>query len=76
MRFTFTRQNIIRSKKFFEVMSRLDRDGYINICNTNHKKTFYTLTDKGELEANQRSRDSNTIKQYCFLGQDIVWRYE
>jgi len=57
-------------------MARLEKDGYINICNYQHKKTFYTLTDKGELEANQNARDSNTDKQYYFLGKDITWEYD
>ena len=71
LKFSYTSQQVIRSNRFYSFISGLERKGLINI-NFNGRKTFYTLTDYGRIEANQRCREFDTDRKYWFLYVEIL----
>lgn len=73
MRFSFGTQNVFKSHKFYEYMCFLERSGFVNICNINHKNTYYTLTDYGELFARLCCHFLDNDEKYLILREKIVW---
>lgn len=74
MKFAYTNQRIVKSHKFFEVMEKLEEKQKINIIKSG-RKTYYTLTDIGRIDANLRCLEFDTDKIYWFLGKKIggIW---
>jgi len=78
MKFSSNTQTILKYNDFYRIIGEMILKGYINTPHRNPKnkqKTYYTLTDRGRLFANQIAKDFNTNKKYWFLGSEIVWDY-
>lgn len=73
-KFSFNNQNIVKSHKFFEVMKRLEDKEKVNIIKKG-KHRYYTLTDSGRLDANQRAKEMDTDSKYWFMAKNITWNY-
>ena len=64
-KFTFKSQKIIRERnRFYILMSLLDKDGYINKISTSKNERYYTLSDKGYLQACLKTTDLDCPKIY------------
>ena len=60
LRFTFKNQKIIQNKnKFYVLMTQLDLDGYINKVTASGNVRYYTLSDKGYLQACLKTTDTD-----------------
>lgn len=75
IKFCFATQMIFKSRKFFDYMSYLDINEYVNIEHKNHKKTFYTLTDWGRFQAIAFTKRIDCPKDYVFLNRKTYYDY-
>jgi hypothetical protein len=68
-RFTYESQKVVKERNtFYRLMSSLDRDQYINKVTSSGNVRFYTLSDKGYLEACLKTTDHDCPRIY----QNIV----
>ena len=65
IRFTFKNQKVIQNKnKFYFLMTELDNDGYINKVRASSNVRYYTLSDKGYLQACLKTSDLDCLTTY------------
>lgn len=75
IKFTFTSQKIIQSHKFFEYMTYMEANDFIEIDHKNHHKTTYHLTEYGRFHAICSVKLTDCPLEYIDLNRGIDYAY-